>query len=77
MVADNAIHTLGGRLRGERRSELKELGEDRVLVVVDKLLVLPSATPVAPVFLRGGSFGSVLSVCTVYRQAASQSRNPK
>lgn len=45
MAADNAIHTLGGRLREERRVELKELGEDRVLVVVDKLASTPGRYP--------------------------------
>jgi 16S rRNA (guanine527-N7)-methyltransferase len=45
MAADNAIHTLGGRLREERRVELKELGEDRVLVVVDKLVATPERYP--------------------------------
>jgi len=48
MAADNAIHTLGGRLREERRVELKELGEDRVLVVVDKIVATPERYPRRP-----------------------------
>jgi len=48
MAADNAIHALGGRLREERRVELKELGEDRVLVVVDKIVATPERYPRRP-----------------------------
>ena len=48
MAADNAIHTLGGRLREERRVELKGLGEDRVLVVVDKVSPTPDRYPRRP-----------------------------
>lgn len=45
MTADSAIHTLGGRLREERMVELKELEDDRFLIVVDKLSKTPERYP--------------------------------
>lgn len=44
-AATRAIDVLGGRLRGVRRVKLEELGEARVLVIIDKLIATPQRYP--------------------------------
>jgi 16S rRNA (guanine527-N7)-methyltransferase len=46
--AGKAIHTLGGRLRETKRINLEELGEERWLIVIDKISPTPSQYPRRP-----------------------------
>ncbi|MFQ5987885.1 MAG: 16S rRNA (guanine(527)-N(7))-methyltransferase RsmG [Dehalococcoidia bacterium] len=43
--AMGAIDILGGRLREVKRVELEELGEERSLVIIDKLIATPNGYP--------------------------------
>jgi 16S rRNA (guanine527-N7)-methyltransferase len=47
-AAKKAIDVLGGRLREVKRVELEELGEGRVLVIIDKLNPTPQRYPRRP-----------------------------
>lgn len=44
-AAARAIDILGGRLRGVKRVGLEELGEERALVIIDKLTLTPQRYP--------------------------------
>jgi 16S rRNA (guanine527-N7)-methyltransferase len=46
--AAKAIHTLGGRLRETKRINLAELGEERWLIVIDKIAPTPPQYPRRP-----------------------------
>lgn len=46
--AAKAIHTLGGRLRETKRINLAEFGEERWLIVIDKIAPTPSQYPRRP-----------------------------
>jgi 16S rRNA (guanine527-N7)-methyltransferase len=46
--ATKAIHTLGGRLRETKRINLAEFGEERWLIVIDKIAPTPSQYPRRP-----------------------------
>jgi 16S rRNA (guanine527-N7)-methyltransferase len=46
--AAKAIHTLGGRLRETKRITLAELGEERWLIVIDKIAPTPPQYPRRP-----------------------------